>query len=88
MNMKEKQLSSNELLQKAKERSGLSKEVLRQSLHSLLGVISEALDDGKCIVKEHTVTPPPPNNKPVVVPEHQVVRFKSYKNILCYHIKY
>ena len=88
--MKEKQLSSNELLQKAKERSGLSKEVLRQSLHSLLGVISEALDDGKCIVldnfgsfdlrtvKEHTV----------VVPEHQVVRFKPYKNILCYHIKY
>ena len=51
--MKEKQLSSNELLQKAKERSGLSKEVLRQSLHSLLGVISEALDDGKCIVLDN-----------------------------------
>lgn len=51
--MKENQLSSNELLQKAKERSGLSKEVLRQSLYSLLGVISEALDDGKCIVLDN-----------------------------------
>ena len=71
--MKEKQLSSNELLQKAKERSGLSKEVLRQSLHSLLGVISEALDEGKCIVLDNF---------------GQVVRFKPYKNILCYHIKY
>lgn len=70
--MKEKQVSSNELLQKAKERSGLSKEVLRQSLHALLGAISEVMDDGKSVVldnfgsfdlrtvKEHTVTPPPP----------------------------
>lgn len=98
--MKEKQLSSNELLQKAKERSGLSKEVLRQSLHALLGAISEVMDDGKGVVldnfgsfdlrtvKEHTVTPPPPNNIPVVVPEHRAVRFKPYKNFLIYHMKY
>ncbi|WP_077195376.1 HU family DNA-binding protein [Prevotella ihumii] len=98
--MKEKQVSSNELLQKAKERSGLSKEVLRQSLHALLGAISEVMDDGKSVVldnfgsfdlrtvKEHTVTPPPPNNTPVLVPEHQVVRFKAYKNFLIYHMKY
>jgi nucleoid DNA-binding protein len=98
--MKEKQLTSNELLRKAKERSGLSQEVLRQSLHALLGAISEVMDDGKGVVldnfgsfdlrtvKEHTVTPPPPNNTPTVVPEHQVVRFKPYKNILIYHMKY
>lgn len=98
--MKEKQLSSNELLLKAKERSGLSQEVLRQSLHALLGAISEIMDDGKGVildnfgsfelrtVREHTVTPPPPNNTPIVVPEHQVVRFKAYKNFLVYHMKY
>jgi len=40
------------------------------------------------MVKEHTVTPPPPNNTPVVVPEHQVVRFRPYKNLLIYHMKY
>lgn len=98
--MNEKKLSSNDLLQKAKDRSGLSKEILRKSLHALLGAISESMDNGKGIVldnfgsfnlrtvKEHTVTPPPPNNVPVIVPEHQVVRFKPYKNILCYHIKF
>ncbi len=98
--MKENQVSLNELLRKAKERSGLSQEVLRQSLHALLGAISEVMDDGKGVVldnfgsfelrtiKERTMTPPPPNNTPIVVPEHQVVRFKAYKNFLIYHMKY
>ena len=98
--MKDKTLTSIDLVRKAKERSGLSQEVLRQSLRALLGAISEVMDDGNNValdnfgsfeqrkVKERTVTPPPPNNKPIVVPEHQVVRFRPYKNILIYHIKY
>lgn len=98
--MTEKVISSKELLRMAKGRSGLSQEILRESLHALLGAISESMDDGNSVVldnfgsfnlrtvKEHTVTPPPPNNIPVVVPEHQVVRFRPYKNILIYHMKY
>lgn len=98
--MKENQVSLNELLRKAKERSDLSQEVLRQSLHALLGAISEVMDDGKGVVldnfgsfelrtiKQRTITPPPPNKTPIVVPEHQVVRFKAYKNFLIYHMKY
>ena len=65
-----------------------------------LGAISESLDNNQRIaldsfgcfdlktVKERTVTPPPPHNIPVVVPTHQVVRFRPYKYILLYHIKY
>ena len=83
-----------------KGRSGLSLETLRQSLRALLGAASEVIDDGHGVVldgfgsfslrtvKERTVTPPPPNNTPIMVPEHQVVRFKPYKNILLYHMKY
>ncbi len=51
--MKENQVSLNELLRKAKERSGLSQEVLRQSLHALLGAISEVMDDGKGVVLDN-----------------------------------
>lgn len=98
--MTEKVISSKELLRMAKGRSGLSQDILRESLHALLGAISESMDDGNSVVldnfgsfdlrtvKEHTVTPPPPNNIPVVVPEHKVVRFRPYKNILIYHMKY
>ena len=98
--MKDKTLTTIDILRKAKERSGLSQEILRQSLRALLGAISEVMDDGNNIaldnfgsfelrtVKEHIVTPPPPNNTPIVVPEHQVVRFRAYKNILIYHMKY
>ena len=98
--MKDKTLTSIDLVRKAKERSGLSQEVLRQSLRALLGAISEVMDDGCNValdnfgnfelrtVKERTVTPPPPNNTPMVGPEHQVVRFRPYKNILIYHMKY
>lgn len=99
--MKEKNvISTNELLRLAKTRLGLSLETLRQSLHALLGTVSKVMDDGHGVafdgfggftlrtVKERTVTPPPPNNTPVVVAEHQVVRFKPYKNILLYHMKY
>ena len=98
--MKDKTLTSIDILRKAKERSGLSQEVLRQSLHALLGAISEVMDNGNNValdnfgsfelrtVKEHTVTPPPPNNTPVVVPEHQAVKFRPYKNLLFYHMKY
>lgn len=93
-------ISTNELLRLAKGRSGLSLEILRQSLHALLGTVSKVMDDGQGVVldgfggfalrtvKERTVIPPPPNNTPVVVAEHQVVRFKPYKNILLYHMKY
>ncbi len=98
--MKDKTLTSIDILRKAKERSGLSQEVLRQSLRALLGAISEVMDNGNNValdnfgsfelrmVKEHTVTPPPPNNTPVVVPEHQAVKFRPYKNLLIYHMKY
>ena len=98
--MKDKTLTSIDLVRKAKERSGLSQEVLRQSLRALLGAISEVMDNGNNValdnfgsfelrtVKERTVTPPPPNNTPVVVPKHQVVRFRPYKNLLIYHMKY
>ena len=98
--MKDKTLTSTDILRKAKERSGLSQEVLRQSLRALLGAISEVMDNGNNValdnfgsfelrtVKEHTVTPPPPNNTPVVVPEHQAVKFRPYKNLLFYHMKY
>ncbi len=96
----EKVISTNELLHLAKARSGLSLETLRQSLHALLGTVSKELDDGHGVVldgfggfalktvKERTVTPPPPNNTPIVIAEHQVVRFRPYKNILLYHFKY
>ena len=98
--MKDKTLTSTDIVRKAKERSGLSQEILRQSLRALLGTISEAMDNGNNVVldsfgsfelrtvQERTVTPPPPNNTPVVVPEHQVVKFRPYKNFLIYHMKY
>lgn len=96
--MKQATITSKELLRIAKRRSGLSQDTLRKSLHALLGAISESLDNNQRIVldsfgcfdlktvKERTVTPP--HNIPVVVPTHQVVRFRPYKYILLYHIKY
>ena len=98
--MKQETITSQELLRIAKRRSGLSQDTLRKSLHALLGAISESLDNNQRIaldsfgcfdlktVKERTVTPPPPHNIPVVVPTHQAVRFRPYKYILLYHVKY
>lgn len=91
--MEERTITLNELIRLAKTRSGLSQETLRKSLQALLGAASEALDEGKrvsldnfgsfCVrtIEEHTVTPPPPHNTPVIVPKHQIVRFKPSKNI-------
>lgn len=98
--MKQETITSKDLLRIAKRRSGLSQETLRKSLHALLGAISETLDDNKRIaldsfecfelkvIKERTIIPPPPHNTPIVVPTHQAVRFRPYKYILLYHIKY
>lgn len=98
--MKQETITSKELLRIAKRRSGLSQDTLRKSLHALLGAISESLDNNQRIaldsfgcfelktVQERIVTPPPPHNMPVVVPTHQVVRFRPYKYILLYHVKY
>src|SRR5574344_407342 len=98
--MKDKTLTSIDILRKAKERSGLSHEVLRQSLRALLGAISEVMDNGNNValdncgsfevrtVMDHSVTPPPPKNTPVVVPVHQAVKFRPYNNFLFYHMKY
>ena len=91
--MEERTITLNELIRLAKTRSGLSQETLRKSLQALL-------DEGKrvsldnfgsfCVrtIEERTVTPPPPHNTPVIVPKHQIVRFKPSKNIFLYHIKY
>lgn len=85
----------NDLLNSAKMRSTLSKEVLKDSLHALLAAITENVNGGKVvvlddfgkfdsrIVKEHTAMPP--SHEPVVVPEHTAVRFKAFKNFLYYH---
>lgn len=98
--MEKRTITLNELIRLAKTRSGLSQETLRKSLQALLGATSEALDEGKrvsldnfssfCVrtIEERTVTPPPPHNTPVIVPKHQIVRFKPSKNIFLYHIKY
>ena len=97
--MEERTITLNELICLAKTRSGLSQETLRKSLQALLGATSEVLDEGKrvsldnfgsfCVrtIEERTVTPPP-HNTPVIVPKHQIVRFKPSKNIFLYHIKY
>src|SRR5574344_1376009 len=96
----EKMISTNELLRLAKGRSGLSLEILRQSLHVLLGTVSKVMDVGQGVVldgfggfalrtvKGYTFTQPPPNNTPSEIAEHQVVRVNPYKNILLYHMKY
>ena len=95
--MEKRTITLNELIRLAKTRSGLSQETLRKSLQALLGATSEALDEGKrvsldnfgsfCVrtIEERTVTPPPPHNTPVIVPKHQIVRFKPSKNIFLYH---
>lgn len=92
-------INTDSLIGLAKSRSGLTKDVIRRSLRAILGAISEATDDGKIVVldnfgrfdvrtvKKHTVTPPPPYNTPVTVPEHRVVRFRGFKNVLNYHMK-
>ena len=98
--MKQETITSKELLRMAKRRVRTISDTLRKSLHALLGAISESLDNNQRIafdsfgcfelktIKERTVTPPPPHNIPVVVPTHQVVRFRPYKYILLYHVKY
>jgi|GEM_PF-513083 len=93
-------VTTSQLITLAKKHSGLTKEVLTDSLHALLAAVSESVDAGKIVTidsfgkfdtrmeKEHTVTPPPPYNTPVIVPEHKVVRFKAYQNFLTYYMKY
>lgn len=98
--MEKKTIFTNELLRLARERSGISQETLKQSLHAIYGALSQCLNGNQDIVidgfgrfylktmKERITTPPPPNNKPVIVPEHQIVKFKPFKNILLYNVKY
>jgi nucleoid DNA-binding protein len=97
---KENYVTTSQLITLAKKHSGLSKEVLSDSLHALLAAVTECVDDGKIVTidsfgrfdtrleKEHTVTPPPPHNMPVTIPAHKVVRFKAYQNFLTYYMKY
>lgn len=97
---KENYVTTNQLITLAKKHSGLSKEVLTDSLHALLAAVSESVDAGKTVTiesfgrfdtrleKEHTVTPPPPHNQPVIIPDRKVVRFKAFQNFLTYYMKY
>ena len=98
--MKENIVTTGQLISTARKHSGLSRELLTDSLHALLAALTESVDAGKTVTiesfgrfdtrfeKEHTVTPPPPNNTPVTVPARRVIRFKAYRNFLTYHMKY
>lgn len=97
---KENLVTTKQLITLAKKHSGLSKEVLTDSIHALLAAVSESVDAGKTvsiesfgrfdtrIEKAHTVTPPPPHNIPITVPERKVVRFKAFQNFFTYYMKY
>lgn len=97
---KKEYITTGQLIMLAKKHSGLSKEVLTDSLHALLAAVSESVDAGNIVSidsfgrfdtrleREHLVTPPPPHNTPVMVPQRNVVRFKAYQNFLTYYMKY
>ena len=97
---KKEYITTSQLITLAKKHSGLTKEVLTDSLHALLAAVSESVDAGNIVSidrfgrfdtrleREHLVTPPPPHNTPVMVPQRKVVRFKAYQNFLTYYMKY
>ncbi len=97
---KKEYITTSQLITLAKKHSGLTKEVLTDSLHALLAAVSESVDAGNIVSidsfgrfdtrleKEHVVIPPPPHNRPITVPERKVVRFKAYQNFLTYYMKY
>ena len=97
---KKEYVTTSQLITLAKKHSGLTKEVLTDSLHALLAAVSESVDAGNIVAidsfgrfdtrleKEHVVIPPPPHNRPITVPERKVVRFKAYQNFLTYYMKY
>lgn len=86
-----------------KKKTDLKKEDIMKCFYGIFGAISACVDNGKPVtipdfgvfekreVKEHSKVLPTtkdfPDRRVVVVPNHEVVRFRPYKNFTSYYLK-